>query len=121
MHVERGLLIQSPWIENILAGEKTWEIRGSRTNIRGPIGLIRSKSGLIVGTCEVVGAKVLTRDDLTGNVAMHCVGDVDEINYANPHAWILAKARPLVKPVPYNHPSGAVIWVRLDMDLPDES
>jgi len=28
--------------------------------------------------------------------------------------WVLANARPLVKPVPYSHPSGAVIWVNLE-------
>jgi hypothetical protein len=27
--------------------------------------------------------------------------------------WVLAKARPLSKPVPYKHPAGAVIWVNL--------
>jgi hypothetical protein len=50
----RGLLIRSPWIEEILRGRKTWEIRGSNTNIRGRIGLIRSGSGLVVGTCDLV-------------------------------------------------------------------
>jgi hypothetical protein len=50
----RGLLIRSPHIEKILRGEKIWEIRGSRTSVRGPIALIRSGSGEVVGTCEIV-------------------------------------------------------------------
>ena len=49
-----GLIIRSPWIEKILAGEKTWEIRSSNTNVRGPIALIRGGSGLVVGTCDLV-------------------------------------------------------------------
>jgi hypothetical protein len=41
-------------IEKVLAGSKTWEIRGRRASIRGRIALIRSRSGFIVGTCELV-------------------------------------------------------------------
>ena len=37
-----GLLIRSPFIDWILSGSKTWEIRGSRTTKQGRIALIRS-------------------------------------------------------------------------------
>ena len=36
----RGLLIKQPWIDLILDGAKTWELRGSRPSIRGPFALI---------------------------------------------------------------------------------
>jgi hypothetical protein len=49
-----GLVIRSPWVDMILAGEKTSEIRGKKTSIRGTIALIRGGSGLIVGTCELI-------------------------------------------------------------------
>ena len=39
----RGLLTKQPWIGTILAGSKTWEIRGSSTEVRGPIALIQLK------------------------------------------------------------------------------
>ncbi len=41
-YIDRGLLIKSPWVEDILQGRKTWEIRGLITHIRGKIALIRS-------------------------------------------------------------------------------
>ena len=47
-------MIRPHWIDLILKGTKTWEIRGSRTTARGTIGLIPSGSGTIVGVCEVV-------------------------------------------------------------------
>jgi hypothetical protein len=31
--ITRGLLIESPYIDRILVGRKTWELRGSRTSI----------------------------------------------------------------------------------------
>ena len=38
----------------ILNGQKTWEIRGARTSVRGRIGLIASRSGTVIGVCELV-------------------------------------------------------------------
>jgi hypothetical protein len=34
--------------------------------------------------------------------------------YRQTYAWVLEKPRILKRPVPYQHPSGAVIWARLD-------
>ena len=50
----RALLIRRPWIDMILDGKKTWEIRGSRTWVRGQIRLIASRSGTVVGVCDLV-------------------------------------------------------------------
>ena len=50
----RGLIIGTPYIDWILAGKKTWEIRGSAVNFREKIGLIRSGSGLVLATCDLV-------------------------------------------------------------------
>lgn len=32
-----GLIIKKQWLDKILAGEKTWELRGSNTKVRGRI------------------------------------------------------------------------------------
>ncbi len=53
MTVSKGLIIDSPHIERILSGAKTWEMRSSKTAQRGRIALIRKGSGLVVGTVEV--------------------------------------------------------------------
>jgi hypothetical protein len=39
------------------------------------------------------------------------------IDYRNTYAWVMDKAQQLPKPVPYHHPSGAVIWVNLGPDV----
>lgn len=43
----RALLIRHPWIDLILDGKKSWEIRGARTTIRGTVGLVASGSGTV--------------------------------------------------------------------------
>ena len=113
----RGLLIKSPWIEYILQGRKIWEIRGSNTNIRGKIALIRSGSGLVVGTCELVDVnEPLTLPEMRRNVDMHGIPLKDlgrGLYYEKTYAWVLKNAKTLKSPIPYKHPSGAVIWVKL--------
>ena len=111
----RGLLIKTPWIDAILEGRKTWEIRGSNTRVRGTIALIRSGSGHIVGTCELWDVKgPLTLDEMRKNVRKHRIPLADlarGLSYAKTYAWVIRNAKVLKKPIPYKHPRGAIIWV----------
>jgi hypothetical protein len=114
----RGLLIREPHVSRILDGQKTWEIRGSRTNIRGSIALIRAGSGLVVGTCDLVDVVgPLSVEELLKNADQAALdpGQISElITYESPYAWVVRNARWLPEPVAYSHPSGAVIWVNLE-------
>ena len=108
--------IRAPFVDWILEGKKTWEIRSVATNIRGTVGLIKSKSLTVVGTCEIVDVvgpltMALIRKNAqsklneTPRACEDCVGL---------YAWVLGNVRRLVEPVKYKHPSGAVVWVKLD-------
>ena len=114
----RALLVRDPWIDLILAGKKTWEIRGAATSVRGRIGLIRSGSGEISGTADLVACEgpldlaALRRHQRKHKVPIADLRGVLE-RYERPHAWVVEHARRLRRPVPYEHPSGAVIWVHV--------
>ena len=111
--ITRALIIKKPWLDLILSGEKTWEIRGSNTKIRGRIGLIESGSGLIVGECDLYGSETLT---LYQDVfySLHKIPKFNQnVKYKVPHAWKIENATRYEKPIPYDHPKGAVIWVKL--------
>jgi len=113
----RALLIRHPWIDMILAGKKTWEIRGSKTSMRETIGLIPSGSGTIIGVCELVDCiGPLTAEEFLKNAknAGMKPSEAKLGHYLETFAWVLEKPRMLERPVPYQHPSGAVIWVKLD-------
>ena len=118
-----GLLIRTPWIDDILDGRKTWEIRGSLTKKRGKIALIRSGSGMVVGTCELVDVKgPLTLEQMIKKTSKHRIPKKDlekyGLYYKKTYAWVLENAKRLVKPIPYKHKPGAIIWVKLpDMKL----
>src|SRR4051812_49036849 len=110
--ITHGLLIQKEWVDKIVAGTKTWEIRGKATQRRGPIALLESGSGHVVGTCELV--------DVVGPLSLRELrrhareaGSAGSDLYCDTTcAWVLRRARRLRQPVPYRPPHGAVIWVR---------
>jgi hypothetical protein len=111
--ITHGLVIKKEPIDLILAGKKTWEIRGRATSIRGAIALIEKGSGNIVGVCDVM--------DVVGPVSLKQLqkkeaewGEFsDSLYYPRTFGWVVANAVRLPKPVAYRHPNGAVIWVRL--------
>ncbi|WP_159725922.1 ASCH domain-containing protein [Methylosinus sp. Ce-a6] len=113
----KGLIIREPWVSLILDGLKTWELRGTRTAIRGRIGLIRSGSGAVVGEAElfdVVGP--LDRIQLAESVDRHCVRfdwTIVPLPYRSVYAWVIKKPKRYSVECPYIHPPGAVIWVKL--------
>ena len=114
----KALIVDEPWISAILSGEKTWEMRKTDCKLRGSIALIRKGSGHVVGVAEVTDClpPLGTREAYASAEPFHRVPPSDQEHafaegWRTP--WVLANARPLLKPVPYKHPSGAVIWVNL--------
>ena len=115
-----ALIVREPWDSLILSGQKTWEIRTKNTNVRGRIGIIRSKSGKIMGYAELVDSMPLSKEKLLANLGKHQITkkDVSELfapgsKYKKPWAWVLRNAKSLKTPRPYKHPNGAIIWVRI--------
>jgi len=111
--MERALIIRQPWIDLILSGEKTWEMRSRSTSARGRIGLIEQGTGLIVGEVCIVGViKNATSQTLFMQQYKHCVKDLSALEKWN-NAWILSGAKRYDTPIPYRHPKGAVTWVKI--------
>lgn len=116
--ISKALVIREPWIGHILAGRKSWEMRGKKIKIRGRIGLVRKGSGMVVGTANLVGVEgPFDRTQMLATIDKHRIsaekienGEVDRW----PFAWKLADVRRLPSPVPYVHRRGAVTWVTLD-------
>lgn len=118
----RGLLILEPWISKILGRQKRWELRTRPTKIRGRIALIRSGSGLVVGTADLTNCIKLDEEMLRKNLHKHRVPIEDALRYLRStrdrvlYAWVMTDARRYKKPRPYAHRGGAVIWHGLTKD-----
>lgn len=114
----KGLIIDTPHIDNILSGKKVWEMRSTVTKQRGLVALIRKGSGTVIGVVEIVDSiGPFSTDEMLANVSKHMISPA---RLADPKiskwnkAWVVKGAKPLSKPVRYDHPNGAVIWVNLD-------
>lgn len=114
----KGLIIDEPWITLILQGKKTWEMRKTVCHHRGRIALIRKGSGRIVGTADVIDSlqsldteEAYARGEPQHRIATSRQERAFADGWRTP--WALANARSMGSPVPYKHPSGAVIWVNL--------
>lgn len=108
-----GLIIKEPWIDLILKGKKTWEIRSSNTKIRGKIYLIKSGSGRIFGEANLINSFEININQFKNNTDKHCIHEVDYLPYKKHiYAWVLKNPIKYKTPKPYTHLRGAVIWVK---------
>jgi len=120
----KGLLIKSPWIDLILSGKKTWEIRGKNTQNRDTIALIKSGTKTIVGIARITDVKgpFTSIKDFSLHSDKHLTPNEeieDGLPYEETYAWVLSDVTPLYEPVPYEHPMGSIIWVNLE-DINEE-
>ncbi|POR41304.1 ASCH domain-containing protein [Methylobacterium sp. V23] len=117
----RGLLVRQPWAELILRGTKVWELRSHGTSLNGPIAIIPQGTGQIAGIVDLVAVHPrLSPEELAASTQQHCVpleqqAEVIAAGWLIP--WEFARPHRLPYPVPYRHPLGAVIWVRLEPEV----
>jgi len=115
--ITKALIIEEDWLNMILQGIKSWEMRKRPCRIRGTISLIQSGSGEIMGASDIIDTKgPLTYEELAANVDKHRSTPGSLISKGYVHAWVLEDQRKFIKPIPYKHPKGAVIWVDLSKE-----
>ena len=116
--VSKGLVIDQPWIDLILSGRKTWEMRATGASYRGWFGLIRKGSGMVWGVARIESVGVsLSPDEMVATHDNHHIPEAmirsgEVAKWTTP--WKLADVTRLARPVPYKHPYGAVTWVTFD-------
>ncbi|KAA0875314.1 ASCH domain-containing protein [Nitrincola tapanii] len=72
--ITHGLIIDTPWIDYIVQGKKTWEMRTSHCNKRGKVGLIKKGSKQVVAIAEVISSEgPLTLNQLRDTFEFHRV------------------------------------------------
>jgi len=117
MNTLSAIPIKEPFIDMILDGEKTWEIRTKFTKKIGLVGLIRSKSGTVVGTATLSEVIQLTQELAYENTAIMGFRPLsweEAKSLEGQYAWVLKNVVKFKTPVPYQHHIGAVTWVTLD-------
>ena len=112
----KALIIKKEWLDKIFDEGKIWEMRSTKTKIRGNILLIESGSGTVVGEAELLDC--LPPIDIHNTNLFfdrHQVGDIRLLQKWK-YPWVLNVAKRYKTPVPYNHPKGAVVWVNINYE-----
>lgn len=112
----RGLIIKQPWADMIVNGEKTWELRKTCTKHRGELFIL--SGGKIIGKgnlTDVYGP--FSAQGLSRYFKKHKANNGDLLKYSKGKKlfiWDIFGAK--IKPIHYEHPKGAVVWVKLTDD-----
>ena len=110
----RCLKIDENWVNLILNGSKTWEIRRRNTRIRERIALGNKEIKRVVGYAKIVGSVEMTLDDLRKHNDKHQANDLID-HYANGRltlfAWVLEEVEIELHPKHYTHSTGSWCYV----------
>ena len=116
LDLDRALIVQRLWCEKILADIKPWEMRSSRTKVRGWIGLIEAGTGLICGKAELVDSlDPLAAEEYFKHIDKHQIPQgMPGVSEKWKFPWVLRNVVRFEKPIPYTHPKGADSQKRAD-------
>jgi hypothetical protein len=112
----KGLVIKEPWISLILTGQKTMEMRKTRTKNIGRIALLNR--GYIWGYATLYRCEgPLSKEELLQRVDQHCIPAERIISpdFQYKFGWMISQVEKLQNPEKYNHPRGAQSWVNLSL------
>ena len=111
---KKALVVKKKWLDLIFVGQKTWEIRGCSTSMRGWVHFAESQSaGKLRGRARLVNCFPLAKDSFQLYYKMHRVPSLTMVPYKTVYAWVFEDAEEFEKPFEYEHKLGAVIWVNV--------
>jgi len=115
---KKGLIVREPFATLIVEGRKVWEIRKSRTRIRGEV-LILS-NGFALGKAELVDVLgPFTPEELAEHADKHRAGFdfLAEYSGGKPlYAWVFRNAEKFERPLKVKVPRGAQVWANVVVD-----
>ena len=90
---DRCLVVRGFWLDRILTGQKTLDIRGCQHKFEGPVYLLESKSGRVRGIATLGAARALTPEEMVDNQEA-----VIAMNYKHTWAWPITGVVVLTEP-----------------------
>lgn len=117
--LERLLIVKPPWLDLILKEGKRLELRPMPCHFRCLIGL--GYRGSLRGTAKVVDCFEIDDEWKKQNVHLHMVKYDPEFLAGFRYAWLLQDVKEINPPIPFKHPGGAQIWVKLKETYKDDN
>jgi predicted transcriptional regulator len=109
----QALIVKDPWASMIVSGEKTIEIRTMRTKKIGKeIYIAKSGTKTLIGKVTIEKCLPLTANEFSQLADKHKAKGIYPKKQV--YGWFLTKPIAFKDPLPYSHPQGAQMWVRID-------
>ena len=93
---KQALVVKKVWLDLILSGRKTWEIRGMATSKRCWIHFAESQAGgLLMGRARLVDCIPLSATTEAGfkkDFTRHRVPSLKVVPYKRPYAWVFERS-----------------------------
>jgi len=107
-----ALLVKEPWASLIISGVKTLEIRSMRTGKIGKeIYIAKAGSKTLIGKVIIDKCVELSANQFNSLSHLHHAADYKTKKKI--WGWYLRDAVRFEEPIPYEHPQGAQIWVKI--------
>ena len=100
------MVFRRPWLDLVLAGEKTIEVR--HRALRAGVAYFLACRGVVYGSAVVSGVVLVTSDAQWRALLPQHRWDVPRLPYRRTFANSLTSVALAVPPLPYRHPRGAV-------------
>ena len=120
LEITRALIVAEPYASMLVDGLKHWEMRTKPTNIRGRIGIISKGTGTIIGEVDLVHSIKSPLPKRVGMEGINLNPFFKEHKIKDPtllvkwkFPWTMENATRYKHPITYDHPQGAVIWVKV--------
>ena len=114
------LVIRDPYASMVVKGIKIWEIRAQPCRMRKRVCI--GCGGKIIGEATIVDCRPMT-GAMYKQVNMHRVQNFDMIQSwkegTQLWAWVFTNPRKYTTAIPYDHPRGAINWVKIPKLLND--
>ena len=106
--LNRALVLRRKWIDQILSGERTIDIRGRRSRVTGLVYLCEAKTGKVRGVVKVAESRPLTVQEEHDNFRV-----LADLGYAQPWGKPLSEATRLAEPwvIPAAARRGCPQWI----------
>ena len=110
-----ALLVKPIFVDLMLDGKKTWEVRTKITYKRGRIHLAKVGTGQLSGSVCIVDCISVPVAHLPRHCDKHCIDDplLMFAGHSRVFAWVLEAPDTFTATYSFQHPRGAVSWVRL--------
>ena len=111
------MIVHAHWIDLILSGTKSLEIRSQNIQKTERIALATTKPYVLIGDVELVNSTNISHDRFKAHAHFHCVDKNQQAavigQYKTIYAWQLRLPRRYETPIEYRYSPGQVIWVKL--------